>query len=142
MKKILLGVTGVWAEMSRGKILKPFGTDAAAREIKFAHRAFDPDIHRKRAVKAVGEQQHTIGNFFTDTAQLHQFFARFRLRQLAQELQIKPATGNLPRCGEQMRRAKSHFARAEFGFGGGGKPFGCWKRIGQMIFVQTETAEP
>ena len=36
MKKILLGVTGVRAEMRRGKVLKPFGTDAAAREIQFA----------------------------------------------------------------------------------------------------------
>jgi hypothetical protein len=33
MKKILLGITGVRPEMRRGKVLKPFGTDAAAREI-------------------------------------------------------------------------------------------------------------
>jgi hypothetical protein len=46
---------------------------------------------------------------------------------MAQAFQIKLAAGNLPRGGEQMRRAKSHFARAQFGFGGGGEPFGVGK---------------
>jgi hypothetical protein len=36
---------------------------------------------------------------------------------MAQTFQVKPAAGDLARGGEQMRRAKTHFARAEFGFG-------------------------
>ena len=110
MKKVLLGVTGVRAEMGRGKMLKPFGADVAAWKIKFAQRAFHPHVHRKRAIEAIGEQQYAVGDFATDTAQFHQFLARFRLWQKAQPFQIKPAIGNLPRGGEQMRRAKPHFA--------------------------------
>ena len=70
MEKILLGVTGVRTEMRRGKMQQPFGADAAAWEIKFAQRAFDPDIHRKRAIEAIGEQQHAVGNFVPDAAQV------------------------------------------------------------------------
>ena len=36
MKKILLGVAGVRAEMSRSKMTQPFVTDPAAWEIEFA----------------------------------------------------------------------------------------------------------
>jgi len=110
MKKVLLRVSGLRPEMRRGKVLKPFGTDAAARKIKLAQRTFDPDIHRECAIEAEGEQQHAIGNFVPDTAQFHQFLACFRLRQLAQAFQIKLAAGNLPCGGEQMRRAKPHLA--------------------------------
>ena len=110
MKKILLRVTGVRAEMRRGKALKPFGADAAAWEIKFAQRAFDPDVHGKRAVKTIGEKQDAIGDFAAHAAQFHQFLARFRQRQMLQPFQVEFAIGNLPRGGEQMRRAKTHFA--------------------------------
>jgi hypothetical protein len=54
---------------------------------------------------------------------------------MAQAFQIKLAAGNLPRGGEQMRRAKPHFARAQFGFGCGGKPFDSGKGMEQMIFI-------
>ena len=130
MKKILLGVTGMRPEMGRGKVLKPFGIDAAAWKIQFAQRAFHPDIHRERAIKATGEQQHAVGDFTTDPAQFHQCLACFRLRQMAQAFQIKLAAGNLPSGGEQMRRAKTHFAGAQAGFGGVGKPFSRWKGVG------------
>ena len=127
MKKILLRVTGVRAEMRRGKVLKPFGADAAAWEIKFAQRAFDPDVHGKRAVKTIGEKQDAIGNFAAYATQGHQFPACFRQRQMAQTFQIEFAIGNLARGGEQMRRAKTHFARAKLGFGDVGEPFGSGK---------------
>ena len=84
MKKVLLRVSGMRPEMRRGKVLKPFGTDAAARKIKLAQRAFHPHVHRERAIETVGEQQHAVGNFVPDTAQFHQLLARFRLRQMAQ----------------------------------------------------------
>ena len=123
MEKILLGVTGVRPEMRGGKMAQPLFARAAARKIKFAQRAFHPDVHRKRGIKSVGEQQHAIGNFPADAAQFHQFRARFRQRQAAESFQIKFAVGNLPRGGEQMRRAKTHLAGAQFGFGDGGKFF-------------------
>ena len=134
MEKILLGVTGVRAEMRRGKMPQPFVTDPAARKIEFAQRALDPDVHGKRAVKTIGEEQDAIGNFAADAAQFHQFPARFRQRQMPQPFQIEFAIGNLARGGEQMRRAKTHFARAEFGFGGGGEPLRRGKGMEQMIF--------
>ena len=142
MKKVLLRVSGMRPEMRRGKVLKPFGTDAAARKIKLAQRAFHPHVHRERAIETVGEQQHAVGNFVPDTAQFHQLLARFRLRQMAQAFRIEFAIGNLPRGSEQMRRAKPHFAGAQFGFGGGGDALWRGERMEQMIFVQSKTAEP
>jgi len=113
--------------MGCGKVPQPFVTDLAAREIKFAQRAFNPDVHGKRAVKTIGEKQDAIGNFAAHAAQFHQFLARFRQRQMPQPFQIEFAIGNLARGGEQMRRAKTHFTRAELGFGDAGEPFGSWE---------------
>ena len=130
MKKILLGVTGVRPEMGRGKMPQPFVTDPAAREIEFAQRALDPHVHGKGAVKTTGEEQDAIGNFAADAAQFHQFLTRPGQRQMAQTFQVKPAAGDLARGGEQMRRAKTHFARAEFDFGDAGEPFSSGKGMG------------
>ena len=127
MKKILLGVTGVRPEMRRGKMTQPFVTDPAAREIKFTQRALDPDIHRERAIEAISKQQDAIGDFAADAAEGRQFPARFRQGQMPQPFQIEFAIGNPTRGGEQMRRAKTHFARAEFGFGRAGESFGSGK---------------
>ena len=130
MEKILLGVTGVRPEMGRGKMPEPFVTDLAAWEIEFAQRAFDPDVHGKGAVKTIGEEQDAIGNFAADATQGHQFPARFRQGQMPQPCQIEFALGDPAGGGEEMRRAKTHFARAEFGFAGGGKPFGSGEGVG------------
>ncbi len=110
MKKILLGVAGVRPEMRRGKMPESFVAHSSSWKIQFPQRALDPHVHWKRAVKTIGEEQDAIGNFAADAAQFHQFLARFRQRQMAQTFQVKPAIGNLPRGGEQMRRAKPHFA--------------------------------
>ena len=127
--------------MGCGKMPEPFVTDPAAWKIEFAQRAFDPDVHGKGAVKTTGEEQDAIGNFAADAAQFHQFLTRFRHGQMPQPFQIEFAIGN-PTCGgEQMWRAKTHFARAEFGFGRAGEPFGSGKGMKQMIFVQTGTSE-
>ena len=127
MKKILLGVTGVRAKMRRGKMPQPFVTHMAAWKIKPAQRALDPHVHRKCRIKPVGEQQHAIGNFAPDAAQLHQFGPRLGQRQTAGLLQIKFAVGNLP-CGrQQVRGAKSHLAGTEPGFAGGSNSFGSGK---------------
>ena len=121
MKKILLGVTGVRAEMRGGKLTQSLCRHPPARKIKLSQRTLHPDIHGKRGVKAVGKQQDTIGNFAANAAQFHQFRARFGQRQVPRPLQIESAIGNLSRRREQVRRAKSHLARAQFGFGSGSK---------------------
>lgn len=79
MEKILLSVAGVWAEMRGGKAAQAWFTGAAAREIKPLQRAFNPDIHGKRGIKSVGEQQDAVGNLAADAAKFHQFRARFGL---------------------------------------------------------------
>ena len=112
------------------KVLKPFGTDAAAWEIEFAQRAFNPDVHGKGAIKTTGEQQDAIGDFAAHTAQFHQFPARFRQGQMPQPFQIEFAIGDPTGGGEKMWRAKTHFARTEFGFGGAGQPLWCGEGVG------------
>jgi hypothetical protein len=77
MKKILLGVTGVRAEMRGGKAAQAWLAGAAAREIKQLQRAFNPDIHGKRGIKSVGEEQNAVGNLPAHAAQFHQFRAGF-----------------------------------------------------------------
>lgn len=136
MKKILLGVTGVRPEMGCGKMTQPFVADPSAWKIKFAQRAFDPDVHWKGAVKTIGEQQDAIGDFAAHAAQGRQFPARFCQGQMPQLFQIEFAIGNLTRGGKQIRRAKTHFAGAEFGFGRDGKSFGGGKGIEQMVLIR------
>jgi hypothetical protein len=77
MKKILLGVTGVRAEMRGCKATQAWLAGAAAREIKPLQRAFNPDIHGKRGIKSVGEQQNAVGNLPAHAAQFHQLGACF-----------------------------------------------------------------
>jgi len=77
MKKILLGVTGVRAEMRGGKAAQAWPAGAAAREIKPLQRAFNPDIHGKRGIKSVGEEQNAVGNLPAHAAQFHQLRAGF-----------------------------------------------------------------
>ena len=77
MKKILLGITGVRAEMRGGKAAQAWLAGAAAREIKPLQRAFNPDIHGKRGIKSVAEQQNAVGNLPAHAAQFHQFHASF-----------------------------------------------------------------
>jgi len=117
MKKILLGVTGVRAEMRGGKAAQAWLAGAAAREIKPLQRAFNPDIHGKRGIKSVGEEQNAVGNLPAHAAQFHQFRARLGVIQPADFFQVKFSLGNLPRGGEEVWRAETHFAGAQFGFG-------------------------
>jgi hypothetical protein len=62
MKQILLRITGVRPEMRGGKAAQARPAGAAAREIKPLQRAFNPDIHGKRGIKSVGEEQNAVGN--------------------------------------------------------------------------------
>ena len=117
MEKILLRVTSVRPEVRGGEVAQFLLAHAAARKVKLSQRALHPHVHRKRGIEAVGEQQHAIGNLFTNAPKLHQLRARFRERQASDFFQIQCAIGNLPRGGEQMRRAKTHLAGAQFGLG-------------------------
>ena len=110
MKKILLGVTGVRAEMRGGKAAQAWPAGAAAREIKPLQRAFNPDIHGKRGIKSVGEEQNAVGNLPAHAAQFHQFRARLGVIQPADFFEVKFSPGNLPRGGEEVGRAETHFA--------------------------------
>jgi len=125
MKKILLGVTGVRAEMRGGKAAQAWLAGAAAREIKPLQRAFNPDIHGKRGIKSVGEEQNAVGNLPAHAAQFHQLGARLDMGQMADVFQIKFPFGDLPRGGQQVGGAKAHLAGTQFGFGGGGEALWC-----------------
>ena len=127
MKKILLGITGVRAEMRGGKAAQALLAGAAAREIKLLQRAFNPDIHGKRGIKSVGEQQNAVGNLPADAAQFHQLRPGFGMRQMADAFHIKFPFGDLPRGGEQAWGAKSHLAVAQLGFGTGGEALRRWE---------------
>ena len=63
MKKILLRVASVRSEMCRRKMPQALFRYAAARKIKLTQSALNPDVHRERRVKTIGEQQNAIGNF-------------------------------------------------------------------------------
>ena len=127
MKEILLSVTSVGAEMRGGKAAQALLAGAAAREIKLLERAFNPDIHGKRGIKSVSEQQDAVGNLPAHATQFYQFSSRFGVGQVPDAFQIKSAFGNFPRRGEQAGRAKTHLARAQFGFGAGGEALGRWE---------------
>ena len=124
MKKILLRAAGVRSEMCRGELKQFLFAHAAARKIQLPQCALHPDIHRKRGIEAIGEQQDAIGDFPADAAQFHQFGSRRGIIQPADFFQIKFADGDFPRGGEQMRGAKTHLARAEISFGQAGDLFG------------------
>ena len=68
MEKILLRVAGVRAEMRGGEVAQAFFAGAATREIELLQRAFHPHVHGKRGVKAVGEQQNTVGDLAAHAA--------------------------------------------------------------------------
>ena len=89
------------AEMRRGKVTQALCRHSASRKIKPAQRAFDPHVHRKRGVEAVGKQRHAIGDLRADAARSHpNHRARFGLRQAARLFQIEFPVGNLPRGGD------------------------------------------
>ena len=113
--------------MRGGKVPQVFRRYLAVGKIKLAQGTLHPDIHRKRPVKTTGKQQCTIGYFIAHAPQLHQFRSRFGQRQMTKPVQIKFAGGDLPGGGEQMRRAKTHLARAQGGFGGSRDSLRRWK---------------
>ena len=73
MKKILLCVAGVGAEMRVGEFVDALFGDAAARKIKLAQRLHHPDIDREGGLKSAREQQDAVGNLRADAGKSHQF---------------------------------------------------------------------
>ena len=135
MKQVLLGVTGVRAEMGRCKMVQPLFTRPAARKIKFLQGSFNPDINRKSLVKPVAEQEHAIGNFFADPMQGHQLFASGLIVQRSERLQIQMSVGDAARGLVQVGGAKPHFAGAQIRLAGGGQTLRCWKSKGARVWL-------
>ena len=82
------------------------------------------NIHRKRGMKAPGEEQHAIGYLRAHTVQFHQLDPGLEKGQLGQPRRIKLPAGNRHCRGAQVGRAKSHFARAQLRFADTCQPFG------------------
>src|SRR5436190_24150347 len=116
MKQILLGITSIWTEMGFGEMSQALGAGAALWEIKFLQRLDDPHIHRERRLESVGEQQHAIGNFAANAEQLHEFVSGDIDGQFTQSLEVQFSCRDNSSGFEQVRRAKAHLARAQFGF--------------------------
>src|SRR5579884_297987 len=77
MKKILLRVTRVATKIVLGETLQfePAGT--TPRKVKLAQGLHDPDIHRERGLKPVGEEQNAIRDLWPDARKFQQSRARF-----------------------------------------------------------------
>src|SRR6267154_5515457 len=89
VKQVLLGVAGVTAKISFGETLQARRTCAAAGKIKLLKGFHDPDIHRERVLKAVGEQQNAVGNLPAHAGEIDQFSASLGHRQVLQPRQIQ-----------------------------------------------------
>ncbi len=72
VKQILLGPAGVGAEMRVGELAEVPRSDLPPWKIDPPQRALDPDIDRKRLVKATREQQDAIRYLFADTGQFEE----------------------------------------------------------------------
>jgi len=72
----------------------------SARKIQRPQRPFHPNIHWKGRIESVSKQQNTIGDFFSDTAQLHQLQPRFLITHLPDRLQIQFSIRDVPRGGQ------------------------------------------
>src|ERR1700756_2791353 len=76
MKKILLRVTGIAAEVSLRETMQPRTAGASPGKIKLAQGFHDPDIHRERRLKTVCKEQDAIVNLRSHAGELEQFLAR------------------------------------------------------------------
>src|SRR5262249_54985215 len=65
MKQILLGVSGIRAEMFRGETVQMAEGWATPGKVKFSQCFHHPNVDRKRRLDAVGEEQDAIGDFAT-----------------------------------------------------------------------------
>ena len=131
MKKILLRVTGVGAEVRAGEIQQTLGRGPAFGKVKLAQRLHHPNIDGERLLKTVGEEQGAVGDLVTDTAQAHQRFASRIHIEVTERFQIQFTRSNATRGGEQAGRAKAHLAGAQFRFSRGCQAFNRRERTSE-----------
>lgn len=141
MKEILLGQAGVRAEMRARQFFDAIAFGARFAEIN-PQRFFDPHIDREGGGKIVGEEENAVGDFFADAGKFAKGGAGFFQRQLLKGFEVELAAGNNFRGREEVRGAKSHFARAQVCFGERSEALRRWE--GKMIgvdFVSVAAAE-
>ena len=105
VKKVLLRVATVLAEMVRAEFLQFAGAEfAAARKVFFPQDALDPDVDRESTQSFVGEEHHAIGYLGTDSGQLAKPLPQLVIWQRAPRLEICfPARHSLGRREEIFR---------------------------------------
>ena len=127
MKEVLLGVTGVAAEVGVGEALEAEAAWAAAREVELAQGFCDPDIDGKSLLETIGEQQHAIGDLPAHAGEFEELFAGSGDGQIMKMGEVESAVRNHS-CGlEQIRRAKTHLAFSQFSFGDQREPGWRWE---------------
>ena len=100
---------------------------AFAGKIQLAERLHDPHVHGKGFRETISEKQNAIGNLPPDTRQLEQFGSRLSSAQRAQQREVNFATNKPLGGAEEIRRAKTHFARAQIRLGARRNPLGSGK---------------
>jgi hypothetical protein len=81
MKQILLGITGVGAEMGLTETAQPGKPGPPPGKIKPPQSPHDPDIQWEGLRESMREEQNAIGDFGAHPGQFEQSGARFRHRQ-------------------------------------------------------------
>ncbi len=114
MKKVLLGVAGVGAEMGLTETAQAGEVGAAPGEIKAPQRAGDPDIDGKGLLKTVREEQNTVGDFDAHAMQFQQGGARFFEGQGGEAGEVEFAGGQFRGGAGQVGGAKAQLAFAQF----------------------------
>ena len=96
MKKILLGVAAVRAEMFRRELAQFFRghAPAAPREIFFAEDALDPDVDWERAQAFVGEKHYTVGHFASDPGERAKLVSQFFIGQASERFEVHFSAGD------------------------------------------------
>ena len=124
MEKILLGVTGVWAEMGLGELFEPFSTYPAVGEVELLQSFPHPDIDRERGLEPVREQQDAIGDLSADAGQFHQSPAGGFDRRSLEMFELKLAAGDRARGFQQVGGPETHFAGTQVRLRCPGESFG------------------
>ena len=115
MKQILLRVSAVFAEICSGKLAQITGRHFSfPREIFFLQDALDPDIDRESAQAFVGKEHHTISNLCAHARQLAKLCPKIDIGKHRPFFQIGFARGDQSRRGQQILRAITERAFAQF----------------------------
>jgi hypothetical protein len=96
MKKILLGVAAMCAEMFRREVAQFFRGHAttAPREIFFEKDALNPDVDWERAQAFVGEKHDTVGHFASDPRKRAKLVSQFFIGQASERFEVHFSAGD------------------------------------------------